>query len=426
MVLAALAVFASAGADELKEIRHHLQFSHWTVRMSAVHHLEPHRIEGLPLLEYAARDADWRVRLTAVHYLSHVGPAAIPSMVSLMREEPCRYIRLTAVHRLGSMGEPAIEALKLGLDDESSMVRHENRYWLAKLGAAASEDPDLTALGEARAAAREDLSACGQSETPGRRPSSMPVPAEAAPEVDPFDSLPLPKDPLLAEKPAPLPEKPRPRAPRPSKAARLAAKRALADLDRLFTEPSLPARRPPPPSDAEIFSPDPRVSPVAGILQPLGLKERLPPGLPGPQPTPRDSVEALRMKDAGAPRAGGDPVPALSALLKDSDPLKRARAADELARLGPRAAPAVKPLGALLSDPDPDVRASAALALGNLGPASDGAVRRLVKALSDPSADVQSSAALALGRIGTPKADKAFRRHIRDSSRKLLKKQRPD
>ncbi|HET6884208.1 MAG TPA: HEAT repeat domain-containing protein [Pirellulales bacterium] len=83
-------------------------------------------------------------------------------------------------------------------------------------------------------------------------------------------------------------------------------------------------------------------------------------------------------------RIGEAAVPALIDILHDDDPSIRAQAARALARMGPKAAPAVSELIVVLNDPDSEVRRGAARALGQIGPDAEDAVPALIKALKDP------------------------------------------
>jgi len=56
------------------------------------------------------------------------------------------------------------------------------------------------------------------------------------------------------------------------------------------------------------------------------------------------------------------------------------------------------------------------------GAASDPAVKLLVSALKDNNLDVLSSAALALARIETPKAHRAFNRHVSEEARRNIER----
>ncbi|MFH2202418.1 MAG: HEAT repeat domain-containing protein [Elusimicrobiota bacterium] len=147
------------------------------------------------------------------------------------------------------------------------------------------------------------------------------------------------------------------------------------------------------------------------------------PAAPGPEPFPEHEAGALAPPKA-VPARRGIPVRALAILLEGSDHLAthdaipdliialergdarlRARAADELGKMGETAEDAARPLiQALRKDNSLRVRASAALALGNIGPAGRKAVPDLKKALRSEDANLRLSAETALERIGTEKA----------------------
>ncbi len=179
--------------------------------------------------------------------------------------------------------------------------------------------------------------------------------------------------------------------------------------------------------DEPVFTRDPSIlsTPTVAVA---------PPPEPAPEPLPRGQAEEIdallgpgfaRTDPEGLPagyapvtgKLAADALPALLALLKDPDPRKRARAADELGKRGPAvAAASVGPLSQALKDKDRRVVASAALALGNMGPAADNAVPALARLLGKGPEDLQSSAALALGRIGTVRAKRAFARHTKSAA----------
>jgi HEAT repeat protein len=86
--------------------------------------------------------------------------------------------------------------------------------------------------------------------------------------------------------------------------------------------------------------------------------------------------------------------------LRDGDPATRARAAGQLAVMGPRAHPAIGALIDALADTNPEVRHKAAAALGEIGPEAGAAVSALATALRDEDELVRRRAALALGELG--------------------------
>ncbi len=93
-------------------------------------------------------------------------------------------------------------------------------------------------------------------------------------------------------------------------------------------------------------------------------------------------------------------VPQLLAALTAAEPAERARAAEQLSRLGPHARAAAVPLARACGDQDEEVREWAVAALEELGapPVADLAV--LASLLADHSADAGYWAATLLGRLG--------------------------
>lgn len=92
----------------------------------------------------------------------------------------------------------------------------------------------------------------------------------------------------------------------------------------------------------------------------------------------------------------------LSSDVTSKDKKTSLNAIDELAKLGPEAAPAVGSLIRALGDKDLEVRWHAARTLGAIGPDAADAVTALAKGLSDDAPSVRAYSAFALGRIGKP------------------------
>ena len=118
--------------------------------------------------------------------------------------------------------------------------------------------------------------------------------------------------------------------------------------------------------------------------------------------TPRAMPLEAESSEASAPPTAVSlrPEPDLVALLTDSEPQLRRRAALAIGRVG--RAEGTAPLVARLADPEPEVRQMAAFALGLIGDPS--ATDALIEGLQDPSPMVQGRAAEALGRIGAIEA----------------------
>jgi serine/threonine-protein kinase len=114
------------------------------------------------------------------------------------------------------------------------------------------------------------------------------------------------------------------------------------------------------------------------------------PAPPAPTPTPARPTEP-------PPPAVDPEVRRLAAALGDPDAAARRRAAQDLAALGPEAAPAAGALSAALADRNADVRLRAAEALGRIGPAARSSVAALTQALGDADPMVRAEAAKSLG-----------------------------
>jgi len=86
--------------------------------------------------------------------------------------------------------------------------------------------------------------------------------------------------------------------------------------------------------------------------------------------------------------------------LKDPDPLKRARAAEDLGAMWPPAKEAIEPLAGLLRDGNLEVRRAAAQALSGFGPDAQKVVPALIDAIGDEDASVSISAGVAVKLAG--------------------------
>jgi HEAT repeat protein/cyclophilin family peptidyl-prolyl cis-trans isomerase len=157
-----------------------------------------------------------------------------------------------------------------------------------------------------------------------------------------------------------------------------------------------PARTPGPAPAPKAVSVDTKVAWILRLEQQRVLRD------PAVAAEPPQAPAAPGQVAAAPPGAGAPPAlapataPDLAALVADTDPGVRRRAALAIGRVG--LAEGVPPLVRALGDPDEEVRATAAFALGLLGSA-DG-VAPLESALKDPSVRVRGRAAEGLGLIG--------------------------
>lgn len=372
-----------------------LETGDWNTRIHAVHELAYLQEEGLPGLAIAGQDGDWQVRMTAVHALGPMGDAAVPILKAMLKHEPCPVVRLMVLHNLGEL---------------------------------APEGEQENAMRWAFSASNAEVNACRDQAGPGRAPWVAGRGSDVKTKTPKGSSA----DSSLAVLPSTVSKKNVFEVPTRDK--------RYEELDViLFPEPagekemlgpSFAVRRsttaPVPELRMAVRPRREGPRPEMAVVRKKQTRQSLPPPL---TPTSREEkmvrAPALIMPDGGG-KAIHDPLPQLLATLKEGKNDERARAADEIGHLGPRAVSAVRPLAVALKDADPRVRSSASLALGNIGAASERAVPLLVRALKDDSPDVGYAAALALSRIGTPKALRAFHRYVGKEARRTIEMSHPE
>lgn len=316
-------------------------------------------------LERRLRAGGWNERVHAVHAAGEMGAEDVP-LLRLAAEDADWQVRLTAAHFLGR----ARAAEELG-----AMLRHEPcrhvrltaLHWLGSMGEQGSSVLREVLSGPWEAGSK---AGCLSSAGSGRAPWAGRAAAGETPAAEPGEL----HEEVVTRDPTAL----------------------TVSVD------SAPASEP----VVEPLAPR-QVEEIDALLG-AGFARADPDGLPADYQL------------AGSGKLKADTLPALLALLRDGDPRKRGRAADELGKRGPAVAKeAVAPLAAALRDEDRRVVASAALALGSMGAAADPAVPALAAVLEKGPEDVESSAALALGRIGTPRARRAFARHAGSAAMEL-------
>lgn len=323
-------------------------------------------------LERRLRSGTWNERVHAVHAAGEMGAEDV-SLLSLAAEDADWQVRLTAAHFLGR-ARAAGELGRVLQHEPCRHVRLTALHWLGAMGEQGAATLRETLSGPWEAGSKEG---CLSSPGSGRAPWAGRPRGETASAAEPGEMF----EEVVTRDPTAL------------------------------STPVAAARQ----------APEPVVEPLES-RQAQELDALLGPGFARTDP---DGLPAdYQLADTGKLKA--DTLPALLALLRDGDPRKRGRAADELGKRGPAVAPqAVGALMRALKDPDRRVVASAALALGSMGGAADRAVPALAAVLKRGPEDVESSAALALGRIGTPRAKKAFARHAGSAAMELAAPPRP-
>jgi hypothetical protein len=434
-VLAAAACAASARALEptarqakLDEIHSFLDYGLWNGRIEALYDLGELGRDGLPLLSYADDDADWQVRLTAVHFLGKVGLPAAPALGEVALREPCPHVRLYALEWLSRMGATGEQYYREAItpEDEAALGRLPPRHDPAFMGKPLVIDaPDEMNAEFFNGGA--DLRVCASSEHAGRQHSHRERPQDADAEAAAHEVVVTADVPAWARggrsssttaaggRPGPPESLP------PGTAASEVAgvpraapktpeqKRRDAELDVLLAPgrpESLPPGAPAPaardsePPRTDFESPGARATASSSVRAvSSGTRESFPAGAPAPEPRALEPAAAAFVADAGTGKPEQDPIPGLIERLSDSDPHRRARAADELGKRGLAAAKAVPALCRALTDRDRRVRASAVLALGSAGAGAEAVASDLRRALRDQDEDVRFSAGIALERF---------------------------
>jgi HEAT repeat protein len=310
-----------------------------------------------PLIELLnVKDEPLRAR--AASALGEIGPparGAIPALIELLRL-PDRETRENVATALAGIGPEAVEPLTQALRDRDPKVRGGAAFALEKLGAQAK--PAIPAL----VAALSDPDPPDDPRPP-RTPGFEDFRRDGAPQALGFHAalraIGAPALPALLQQ-----------LDAPERRARVVALKAIEFLwdD---AQPAVPRLI------ALLGDPDVRGE-AASALGGLGAREAIPP---------------------------------LLAALNDPDPHFRARAAENLGRIGwerqfgqyssrTLARGAIKPLAAALKDSDAGVRAAAARALDDIGTEAAAVIPDLAAALSDPAPDVQLAAIRAFRRIG--------------------------
>jgi HEAT repeat protein len=452
----------------LPELVRSLDHGGWNDRIHAVQRLGAMGPAARDALSLALDDGDWQVRMTAVHWLGRMGVGSLEPLSRAMETDPCLVVRMTALHWLGSLGPEALPALVQAEQNDSVYMRLEGRYWQKKIDPGSESDREAGDMALMNEGTGQKDNACVNQPKPGLLPGRHRQKPDPPPAQDALETEVVPIPALEPELPPP--------AALPKRVERHDAgedhppkpEERYAELDALLWD-----KEDLPPAGQVAKRGDAPYDPSAAALQEkersqelleplLGGKESLDeearsekrgamsvsgstvvvaashkaddPGLAllgrredrlayGRYPTaPREPkyeppLELMESIKGKVPR---DALPVLLSALKHPDSRYRAWAADELGKMGADAETAVAPLSSALADTSPRVRASAALALGNIGPQSDGAVPALVNLLRDRSADVRYGAVVGLYRIGTPRARKAFRRHVREEARRAI------
>lgn len=302
---------------------------------------------------------NYELRTEAAHALAQIGPAAVPSLVGVLKDDD-PFTRCEAARALARIGPDAAEAVRPlaeALNDDDALIRATAAYALGEIGSAAREAVAalIGRLSDTDKVRKEVIRALGRM-----GPAAVPDLVRA-----------LKDTPVFVRHGAAYalgligPE----------------AGEAVPDLGRLLKDPDAGVRAVAAAALAEI---GPEAGAVTDALV-AALADKTP--------------EVRAQSQAALARVGAPAVPALLHALLVKKATVRYRVLFVLGQIGPQARKAVNALIDALDDRDPRIVSLAALALGEIGPEARDAIRPLKGLFRSSSAEVRGSAALAVAKI---------------------------
>lgn len=351
--------------------------------IDAIRKIRPGAQVTLPLLVKVLQGADDAARIRAIAALADLGKAAVPGLIEALDHSQGKYWACLVISEIGPDASEAVPALTKLLSDEMPDVRRETILALAAIGpASASAVPQLAAalnnkldqtvatyaLGRI-GGVPDDVQAKIRQNLTGEDRVLAAVSHWTLAKLHPEDENHVRQTvDILAEQ---LKNKQR--------RIRSAAAQLLVDLN-------------PPPS----------------ISQPILEKV-----VEGADAETLDAVlDALASQ-------GERVLPRLIQALQRKE--VRFRAAAIVARIGPKAKPAVPALIEALQDDNAATRNEVLFALAAIGPEAQAAATAVIRALNDEDAKVRYGACYALGKMGPPAIDaKAALQKCLDSDDEFL------
>ena len=323
-----------------------------------------------------------QIRMHAADALGDIGPAAhaaVPDLAKALKDanEEVRRVAADAIGKIGPAAEAAIPGLIIALHDDSGAVALHAAGALGQIGPKAV--PQLTAA--VKDPQRQHLAVMILADM---GPAAKPAAKMLAATLDGFEGTLSERDHDFAREIV-------------MTLAHIGpdAREAVPTLMKILTNEKHQLR-----------------GGAAWALANIGAKEAVP-ILKRALETNDDSKlhlaapMALMLLEPGNDEFVRLAVPNLVQLLDHRTGLIRREAANTLAMIGPRAAPAVEKLAATLSNPDPAIRNAALAALAAIGPAATGALPEIIQQLTVAELPVRYSAIFAIGKIG-PSARQAI------------------
>jgi HEAT repeat protein len=322
----------------------------------------------VPLIVKLLSDSDQAVAMRALSAIGDGGIEVLPSLIAALDDRDARYWALLAVGEMGPQAGTAVPALVKALGDDRPEVRLQAAIALGEIGPDAKSavgaitkllDDPLTPV---RSAATFALGKIGDT-------AASPALVKAEQAEEPFVKV------LATWALAKLHPSDEQRA---AKAIELLVQ-TLADKNRETSQLAAKALE--------------DLRPGTELLRPTVDK------LLGSKPEVAERVLAAYSS------LGGGAVPHATSGL--SDPQRRVRSLQILARIGPEAVSAVPPLVELLKSGDAATKTEVLYTLGAIGPGAGAAAGPIAEQLADNDPRVAQAAAIALGKLG-PDAKEAI------------------
>jgi HEAT repeat protein len=336
----------------------------------------PEAKDAVPQLRPLVASDSVQVRMHAADALGDIGPAAhaaVPDLAKALRDSHAemRRVAADALGKIGQASEAAVPALIVALHDDSGAVALHAAGALGQIGpkavpqlAAAIKDPQRQQL------AVMILADMG--------PAAKPAAKTLAATLDGFEGTLSERDHDFAREIV-------------MTLAHIGpdAREAIPTLMKILTNEKHQVR-----------------GGAAWALANIGAKEAVPILKKALETNDESKLHlaapmALMLLEPGNDEFVRLAVPNLIQLLDHKANLIRREAANTLAMIGPKAAPAVEKLAATLGNPDPAVRTAALAALAAIGPASTGALPEIIQQLTASELPVRYSAIFTIGKIGT-------------------------
>lgn len=351
--------------------------------IDAVRKIRPGPQVTVPLMVKVLQNADDAARIRAIAALADQGKAAVPGLIEALKHPQARYWACLTLHEIGPEARPAVPALIPLLADDLPDVRREAILVLAAIGPAAEP-----AIPQLAAALNNQLDRVPATYALGRI-GKVPDDVQATIQRN-----------LTAED-------------------RMLGAVSLWTLAKLHPDDENQVRQAVETLAGQLINKDRRIrSAAAQLLVDLNPPARISQPIFKKVMDDADAETLDTVLDALAGQ-GERVLPRLIEAMNNKG--ARLRVAAILARIGPKAKPAVPALIEAIQDERATTRNEVLFALAAIGPDAQEALPAVTRALKDEDPNVRYSACYALGRMGpSAKAAKPELQKCLDSDDEFL------